>query len=257
MIIQTMKNIKKRRINKMDNANSVTYSKPIIQLEDVSVVLGKTKVLFNIDLEIRKGEYIGLIGKNGSGKSTLMKTILGLLKPESGKVKLFGKPIQKASYSKIGYMPQMHPIQREYPATVRDVVEFGLYNNRMFKRITKEDKDKVILALHKVKMTKFINRPIGHLSGGEQQKVLVAQALVQEPDILLLDEPTSALDFTMVTNFLDLLTELNTKYKITMIVILHNISLLRSVCSSLIMLRGRVMYDGSPDNEIADDLIPQ
>ncbi len=228
---------------------------PIIELDDVSVDYGKNRVINNINLKIYKGEYIGLIGKNGSGKSTLMKTILGLIHPKSGVVKVFGKPIQSEMYDKIGYMPQMHPIQREFPATVGDIVEMGLYKTSLFRPLKKSDKQKIKLALHKVKMGSFLDRPIGHLSGGEQQKVLVAQALVREPEILLLDEPTSALDFTMVEDFLRLLDDLNKNYGITLIVIQHNLEILRPYCSRLIMLRGSIMYDGLPNIPRADELI--
>ena len=228
---------------------------PIIELEDVSVNYGKNIILNKINLKIFRGEYIGLIGKNGSGKSTLMKSILGLIPPESGTIKVFGKPIQSEMYDKIGYTPQMHPIQREFPATVGDIVGMGLYKKNLFKPFKKDDIDKIKLALHKVNMGSFFDRPIGHLSGGEQQKVLVAQALVRDPEILLLDEPTSALDFTMVEDFLRLLQDLNNNYGLTLIVIQHNLEILRPYCSRLLILKGSIMYDGLPNIPRADELI--
>ncbi|QEE15050.1 metal ABC transporter ATP-binding protein [Promethearchaeum syntrophicum] len=234
---------------------NTTNISPIIELERVSVNYGKNVILKGIDLKIYRGEYIGLIGKNGSGKSTLMKSILGLIHPESGTIKVFGNPIQSEMYDKIGYVPQMHPIQREFPATVGDIVGMGLYKKNLFKPFRKEDKDRIKLALHKVNMGSFFDRPIGHLSGGEQQKVLVAQALVRDPEILLLDEPTSALDFTMVENLLKLLQDLNQNYGLTLIVIQHNLEILRPYCSRLIMLMGSIMYDGLPNIPRADELI--
>jgi zinc transport system ATP-binding protein len=224
-----------------------TNDPPVIELNGVNVVLGKNNVLSNINLKINKGEYVGLIGKNGSGKSTLIKTILGIIKPTSGTIKVYGKPLNASSYKKIGYTPQIQFIDHEFPATVGEVVAMGLYKNKsLLSRMTNEDLDRVQLALHKVKMEDYINRPIGHLSGGEQQKVLVAQALVMEPEILLMDEPTSALDFLIIDDFLKLLTELNKKYGITLIVIQHNLELLLPYCSRLIMLRRAIMYDGIP-----------
>lgn len=264
-------------------------TKPIIELKDVDVVLGKKLVLQNINLDIFKGEYIGLIGRNGSGKTTLMKTILGLYEPVRGTVKVFGKNISSKTYDYIGYMPQMKRIPHAFPATVKDVVGMGLYKERLFnpfiespfkkirnklwdflpqhslmKKMIKEPNrsesnndytDRIMYALHKVNMEKYVNRPIGHLSGGEQQKVLVAQALVREPEILLLDEPTSSLDFVMVKDFLKLLTNLNSEYGITLMVIQHNLEMLQPFCNRLIMLRGTIMYDGPPNIPKASEMI--
>jgi ABC-type Mn2+/Zn2+ transport system ATPase subunit len=144
----------------------------------------------------------------------------------------------------------MHPIKREFPATVYDVVQMGLYRFKENYTLDKDEQsDPVMLALHKVKMERFANRPIGHLSGGEQQKVLIAQALVRNPKILLLDEPTSALDFKMVKDLLALLKQLNQKFNITLIVIQHNFELLIPFCNRLVMLRGIKVYDGPPKIE--------
>ncbi|MHA1372321.1 MAG: metal ABC transporter ATP-binding protein, partial [Promethearchaeota archaeon] len=193
---------------------------PILEFVDVDVQLGKNLVLSKINLKVYKGEYIGLIGKNGSGKSTLLRTALGIIKPLHGTVKYYGSALNRRHFERIGYVPQMHPINRHFPATVSDVVEMGLYKAPRRMKLTKKEKqNKIMLALHKVKLENYINRPFGHLSGGEQQKALLAHALVREPEILLLDEPTSALDFTMTKDFLKLLNELNHKYGITLIVI--------------------------------------
>jgi zinc transport system ATP-binding protein len=232
------------------------FPNPIIELKDVSVVLGRKQVLKDIDLIVNEGDYIGLIGKNGSGKTTLLKAILGIYKLKSGSVLVNQQPVTSETYRQIGYVPQMHPIKREFPATVYDVVQMGLYRFKANIAEDQEEKgDPVMLALHKVKMERFANRPIGHLSGGEQQKVLIAQALVRNPKILLLDEPTSALDFIMVKDLFALLKRLNEKYNITLIVIQHNLEMLIPFCSRLVMLRGIKMYDGPPQIEKANEMI--
>ncbi|MHA1684632.1 MAG: metal ABC transporter ATP-binding protein [Promethearchaeota archaeon] len=230
-----------------------------IEFDGVSVKLGGNTILNNINLKITRGEYIGLIGKNGSGKSTLLKTLLGIIKPFQGKVFIRGKPVWKMQHNLISYVPQMHPTNREFPAKVKDVVGMGLYGANFFgwnPHITRQErKERIMLALHKVNMESYLNRPIGHLSGGELQKVLLAHALVRNPSILLLDEPTSALDFTMVRDFLELLDRLNKKFNITLLVIQHNLEMLRPVVSRLIMLRRSILYDGAPEIEKADEMI--
>ena len=232
------------------------FPNPVIELNKVSVDLGRSVVLKDIDLKVNEGDYIGLIGKNGSGKTTLLKTILGIYKPKSGSIRVYNQPVNSEAYAKIGYVPQMHPVKREFPATVYDVVQMGLYRFKADIAENNEEKgNPVMLALHKVKMERYANRPIGHLSGGEQQKVLIAQALVRNPKILLLDEPTSALDFTMVRDLLALLKQLNEKFNITLIVIQHNLDMLIPFCNRLVMLKGIKMYDGPPKIEIANDMI--
>lgn len=235
--------------------NQSNKQNPIIELENVSVALENKPVLRNINLKINHGEYVGIIGKNGSGKTTLMKTIMGLIKPNTGSIKLFGSPFEPKALNKIGYVPQMNAIKRTFPANVEEVVSLGLYKIHKFRKLSETDKQKIMLALHKVKMEDFIHRPIGHLSGGEQQKVLLAQALVSEPEILLLDEPTNALDFVMVRDFLALLSELNRKYNLTLLVIQHNLEMLRPFCTRLIMLKRSILYDGNPTDSTADKMI--
>nr|MDO8115902.1 ABC transporter ATP-binding protein [Candidatus Sigynarchaeota archaeon] len=223
---------------------------PLIELNKASVIIGSTLALRDVSLNIKKGEYVGLIGKNGSGKSTLMRVIIGLVKPSSGSVKIFGHAPGGALLKKIGYTPQMRAIEREFPATVEEIVALGLYDELgSFGLISRAQRSKIQLALHKVKMEAYINRPIGHLSGGEQQKIMLAQALVREPEILLLDEPTSALDHLILRDFLGLLTDLNKTYGITLVVIQHNLDLVIPFCSRLIILRRSIVFDGDPRDE--------
>jgi len=233
-------------------SNLSSHAERLIELDGVDVQLGNNSVLRSITLHVTKGEYVGLIGKNGSGKTTLMRVILGLIKPSSGTVKIFGQLPKRGILNKIGYTPQMQFIEREFPATVEDIVALGLHQEiGPFGTISDAQSVKIRLALHKVKMEEYIHRPIGHLSGGEQQKVLLAQALVREPDILLLDEPTSALDHFIIEDFLALLTDLNKTFGITLIVIQHNLDLIIPFCSRLVILRRSIVFDGNPtDNSV-------
>jgi zinc transport system ATP-binding protein len=230
----------------------------LIRLEGVSVYYGLRKVFSDVSFTIHEGEYVGIIGKNGSGKSTLLKAILGLEPIKTGRIVYLNNPtLQKIPYDQIGYTAQMHPIQRDFPATVGDIVEMGLYlQNGLFKRRDPKNVEKVMYALHQVGMERFVNRPIGHLSGGEQQKVMIAQALVKKPKILILDEPTSAFDFITLNNFTKLLDDLNHRLGIAILVVQHNLEVLRPYCSRLIMLRNRILFDGNPKDPKIDSLLP-
>ncbi|MGQ4875912.1 MAG: metal ABC transporter ATP-binding protein, partial [Promethearchaeia archaeon] len=212
--------------------------------------------LENINLEIYRGDYVGIFGPNGSGKTTLLKAILGLIKPDKGIIKLFNSDDLKKMRIKIGYVPQNPSVKRNFPASVIEVVEMGLYGKIGFlKPIKKKHRKIAERALHKVHMGAFKNRPIGHLSGGELQKVMVARAIVSNPEILLLDEPTSALDFVMTGELMTLLKELNEKYKLTIIAINHNLNLLKPYCSRLVLMKNRIYFDGNVDDPKVEENI--
>ncbi|MGV9197434.1 MAG: metal ABC transporter ATP-binding protein [Promethearchaeia archaeon] len=223
---------------------------PIIKLKDISVSYQNIFALSDVNLEVYQGEYIGIFGPNGSGKTTLLKTILGLKEPDNGIVELFGSENLKNHRKKIGYVPQNPMAAKTFPASVQKVVEMGLYGKIGFlKPLKEEDHQKAERALHKVHMGDYKNRPIGHLSGGELQKVMVARALVSDPKVVLLDEPTSSLDFVMTRELMELMEELNHKYNITIMVIHHHIDLLLPYCSRLLLINRSIIYDGEPESE--------
>lgn len=228
----------------------------IISLYDVSVAYQNTVALYDVNIDIQKNNFVGICGSNGSGKTTLLKTILGEVKPFKGIINLFDKNIydlRRKDKFKIGYVPQIQPIDRNFPALVEDVVAMGRYAQVGFLRKFK-DKDKILItnALETIDMLDYACRPIGHLSGGQQQKVWIARALAQNAEILLLDEPVSALDFKMTKSVLDLLKKLNEENDKTIIMILHNIKLLKEYAKRLVCLNKTIFYDGSPQNPEAD-----
>ena len=241
--------------NPISNTNEI-----IACLKDISVAYGSLVSLAGINLDIHKGEMVGICGPNGSGKTTLLKVILGKVKPYQGSVTLFGQDINaglsKEIKLKIGYVPQMQKIDQHFPATVSDVIMMGRYSKiGVGKRPSRFDKDKVNQALKDVHLEKFADRPIGHLSGGQQQKVMIARALVQEPEILLLDEPTSALDFKIAEDLMQLIKELHEKQHLTIIMVQHNIKILQDYSDRLICLNVRMAYDGSPNDPQIPDII--
>ena len=231
---------------------------PVISFEDVSIKYHNIFALQNVSVDIYQGDYIGIFGPNGSGKTTFLKTIIGLIEPNSGRVRVLGSENIKKVRSKVGYVPQNISVKRTFPATVLEVVEMGLFGKIGFmKPLRTDDKKQAEEAIHMVHLEAYKNRPIGHLSGGELQKVMVARALASKPKILLLDEPTSALDFMMVQDLMKLLIELNNKLNITIIAINHHLDLLQPYCTRLLLMDGTIIYDGKPDNPEIDSIIKQ
>ncbi len=231
---------------------------PVISFENVFVKYQNIIALRNININIYQGDYIGIFGPNGSGKTTFLKTIIGLVKPDNGKITVLGSEDIKKVRTNVGYVPQNISVKKTFPATVLEVVEMGLFGKIGFmKPLKPEDKKQAEEALHMVHLETYKNRPIGHLSGGELQKVMVARAIASKPNILLLDEPTSALDFMMVKDLMKLLVELNNKLNITIIAINHHLDLLQPYCTRLLLMDGTIIYDGKPDNNEIDDIIKQ
>ena len=183
-------------------------TKPLIELKNVSFQYDYTQVLKNISFKVEEGDFLALLGPNGSGKSTLLKIILGLLKPMSGEVKLFGELGNTFTHREwIGYVSQKsNSFNSGFPATVHEVVKSGLTKSLgLFKRPTKQANVQVIEALKAVGMEQFASRNIGELSGGQQQRVFIARALVAQPKLLILDEPTVGIDHENVQSFYDML----------------------------------------------------
>jgi zinc transport system ATP-binding protein len=185
----------------------------IIEIKNLSFFYNKELVLDNINLQIKKGEYVVFIGPNGGGKTTLIKLILGLLHPKVGEIKLYT--------NKIGYVPQYTNFSLDIPINVLDVVLQGrLKKYKLF--YNQQDKKIALEKLKLVEMEKYAHTNISNLSGGQRQRVLIARALVSQPEVLILDEPTSAIDAQGQKKIFSILKNLN----ITKIVISHDINIL-------------------------------
>ncbi|HUT81201.1 MAG TPA: ABC transporter ATP-binding protein [Candidatus Bathyarchaeia archaeon] len=232
----------------------------LICIRDFAVAYQSNVALFDINLDVYRNDFFGICGPNGSGKSTLLKSIVGSVKSFRGNLRVFGKDMSKGhiSYlkSKIGYLPQIDQIDRNFPALVKDVVGMGLYSQvGFFKSLSKNEDEKVFNALKLVGMENMIQRPIGHLSGGQQQKVRIARALVNNPDILLIDEPFSALDFKIAKNIADLIAEIHEKTNLTIVMISHSLSLIKEHCNKVICLDKRIVWQGDPKSADFDSAV--
>jgi zinc transport system ATP-binding protein len=210
----------------------------VLELEDVNVSYGGVRALENVSLIVEHGDFVGLVGPNGSGKSTLIKAVLGLV-PYSGTIRIFGEPLNKAIklrlHSKIGYIPQHIFAQAQsFPATVFEVTLTGKIAQRSpFNGFTEGDYKMAADALKLVGMYDLKNRRIGELSGGQLQRVFIARAIVNDPELLILDEPTSGVDAFSQAQFYSILEELNNKRKITIILATHDIAAITSLSNKI------------------------
>ncbi len=217
----------------------------IIKLQDIRVSYGDLLVLEDVSLSVLRYDFLGIIGPNGGGKSTLLKLLLGLVKPLSGSVTIFGKPPEQVR-NRIGYVSQRPDFDREFPASVWDVVMMGRYCNAgLFHRYNRKDKNAAEKALVRVGMQDSRDKQIGSLSGGQQQRVFVARALVAEPELLLLDEPTASVDPTMQKEFYDMLAEL--KSSLTIIMVSHDIGAVSVYVDKIACLNRTLYYHGSKE----------
>ncbi|MCE9585601.1 metal ABC transporter ATP-binding protein [Candidatus Nomurabacteria bacterium] len=205
---------------------SVNHSKNIVEVKNVSFSYGSELVLENISFDVHEGDYLGIVGPNGAGKTTLLKIMLGLLKPASGSISLFGTSLSDfKDWRKIGYVPQKATnFDSGFPVSVYDVVLMGCYNYKgLCCRINTGDCSIVERVLKQVGMWEYRDRLIGDLSGGQQQRVFIARALATEPKIIFLDEPTTGVDKKMHDEFYDLLRTLNRDAGLTLVLISHDI----------------------------------
>jgi len=217
----------------------------IIKLNDVWVYYARKPVLKKINLLVYNKDFLGIIGPNGGGKTTLLKVILGLVKPARGRISVFNlSPEEGRKY--IGYVPQKPLFDPNFPISVFEVVMMGRYRRRgLFRSYTKEDKKVVLRALEKVGMDKYKNEQIGELSGGEQQKVFIARALVSEPKLLLLDEPLANVDERMRKELYELLGELNNQ--MTIILVSHDIGAVSTYVKKIACLSQTLFYHGKKE----------
>lgn len=222
----------------------------VIEIKKLSHKYENLTVLNDINIEIKQGEFFGLIGPNGSGKSTLLKIVLGLIPRQKGEVLLFGKPLERfKDWTKIGYVSQKaNAFNTGFPATVFEVVSMGLYGKKgLFKPLNKSDKEKIREVLRVVGLEDLEKRNVGKLSGGQQQRTFIARALVSEPELLILDEPTVGIDAESTKNFYNLLEKLNKEMGITIIMVSHDIGVVTKQVTQLACLNKELYFHGTPD----------
>ena len=190
---------------------------PIIQIENVSFAYNGQQVLDRVNMTVSERDFVWVVGPNGGGKTTMVKLILGLLQPNSGTVRVFGRPPQ-AARQRIGYMPQHAHLDSQFPVTVMDVALMGRLKGGILPRLfTSQDRRIAEEALEQVGLLDRRRLSLNELSGGLQRRLLIARALSSQPDLLILDEPTANLDKKIETDLFQLLRRLNERLTVLMI----------------------------------------
>jgi len=230
------------------------FTLPIFDVKNLSFSVRGQNILSNISLEIFSAEYIAIIGPNGGGKTTLIRLLLGLEKPTSGEIRIFGKRIQDfKDWYKIGYVPQRAThVDANFPGSVQDVVNMGRTSQRrLFSKMSEEDKDSVTDAMHKMDVYELKDKMIGTLSGGQRQRVMIARALASKPEILILDEPNTGVDMASQKKFYALLKELNTKENITIVFITHDIGVIADDIARLFTINQKAIICNNPKETLS------
>ncbi len=238
-------------------------SDTVISIKNAVVSYREDIALRGVSFKVGLGEFVGIVGPNGAGKTTLLTVVNGLGRLISGQARVLGynlKPTNgHALRKKVGYVPQVQNLDPRMPMSVREVVMIGRYGRLgLFKKPMQSDWEIVDEMLKLVGMKELKDRPIGHLSGGEQQRVAIARCLAQEPEIFLLDEPTASLDFKAQREILELVKLIHNSRHLTTLFVTHDLSALPTTCSRIVLMKeGLIWGDGSPEKMLTDDNLSQ
>jgi len=231
-----------------------TAATPALTIEGLSVRYNGYPALEDVTLRVSKGDILGIIGPNGAGKSTLLKTVLGLVPAWQGRIRVLGEPVAN-NRRQVGYMPQVEQVDWDFPVTVGDVALMGRYARRgLLRRTSKEDREAAEDSLVRVGILDLRNRLIGELSGGQRRRVLLARALANQPDLLLLDEPMAGLDATAQHQFLDIIGRLR-EGGATVVLSTHDLSCVSQRCDKAACLNRRLVAYGTPEEVLNEDVL--
>lgn len=229
--------------NENDAPHSVDPAESPLAVRGLTVSYGQKPAVFSVDMTIQPGSMTAIIGPNGAGKSTTLKAALGVIKPLSGQVSIFGRPLA-AQRHRIAYVPQRASVDWDFPTRVIDVVLMGLYRELgLLRRVKKRHIAKAQACLERVGMTDFADRQIGQLSGGQQQRVFLARALAQGADLYLLDEPFAGVDAATERAIIEVLKSLKSDGK-TVVCVHHDLSTVPEYFDHVFMINTRKIAEG-------------
>jgi zinc/manganese transport system ATP-binding protein len=232
---------------------------PLLTLDGIGVRLGGRQVLSDVTFSLEKGDFTGIIGPNGAGKTTLLRVILGLIEPSGGRVLVDGEPLHRKTLrnknrAAIGYVPQKLVIDQDMPLRARDVVSLGLDGHRLgFGFPSRQRRELVDAALADVGADGYADARVGELSGGEQQRVLVAHALISRPKLLLLDEPLANLDLRSEQEIVTVLGKLAREHEISVLLSAHDMNPLLAVMDRIVYVANGQAASGPTDEVVTSE----
>jgi zinc transport system ATP-binding protein len=216
---------------------------PIIKVANLSYYYDSFPSLDHISFTVDKGDFLGIIGPNGAGKTTLFQCMLGIMNDFSGEINLFGYDIRqnKKMLQRVGYVPQKKSVEQGFPATVSEIVSLGMIGRKI-------NRESIDSAIDFVELGAYRNKRIGELSEGQQQRVIIAKALVKQPDLLILDEPTTGIDSAAQERFYDLLTKLNKDKGITIVWSSHDMNAVEKLASKVACIDRKLFFHGESED---------
>lgn len=239
----------------------LTRLEPVIQVSGAAVTLGERTIWQGVNLTVQPGEFLAILGPNGAGKSTLLKAILGLLPLSAGTIFVLGKPARRGNAA-IGYVPQRRHFEADVHVRGRSIVHLGL-NGRNWgltvpflqPRQAREDRRLVSEVIEVVEATSYADRPIGELSGGEQQRLLIAQALVRRPRILALDEPLDSLDLHNQQGIANVIRRISRETGAAVLLVAHDINPILSAVDRVVYVAHGQVAIGAPEEVITTETL--
>ena len=222
-----------------------------LEVSNLIVNINGNLILDNINFNLKAGSYLSIVGPNGSGKTTFLKTLIGLIKPSSGTLKLFGYNVDEMPLDLIAYVPQIKTLDRSFPAIAIELVVSGLRKGWTW-RVSKEDKVLALDILEKVSALDFAYKKLDELSGGELQRVYLARSLVRKPRILLLDEPATGIDLVCEISINKIINDYNKNFGTTIIMVTHDWSAAYHHTNNVLMINKNQIYFGDSHNAFTE-----